>query len=305
MATQQHPSLTNQNPFNCRAPEKTRKLRSQYGFLRQARLERAAESLNQNDSVNPNATVKKRQARQDNRSDIAATSLRIARRDRQKRHGKAALLGSAALALAATQAQATTVFINEIHYDNSGVDVNEGIEIAGRAGTSLDGWQLQLYNGDSGEVYRTLELAATFNDGYNGYGIIHVVTGSLQNGPADGFALLDIDGDVVQFLSYEGQVSAVSGGAAGMTSIDIGVAEDSEAPEGLSLQLIGAGSVDSDFTWTTSFSSMGVANFGQTFVSSTSQVPLPASAWLFGTALAALRMSAKQRRSASPIGDTC
>jgi hypothetical protein len=209
------------------------------------------------------------------------------------------LLGSAALALAAAQAQATNVFINEIHYDNSGIDVNEGIEIAGREGTTLDGWQLQLYNGGNGEVYRTLDLAATFNDAYNGYGIIHVVTGSLQNGPADGFALLDIDGDVVQFISYEGQVNAVNGGAAGMTSIDIGVAEDSEAPEGLSLQLIGAGSMYSDFSWTTSFSSMGVANSGQTFVTSTSAVPLPASAWLFGTALAALRASGKRRRTAA------
>ncbi len=31
----------------------------------------------------------------------------------------------------------TTVFINEIHYDNSGTDTNEGVEIAGPAGTDL------------------------------------------------------------------------------------------------------------------------------------------------------------------------
>ena len=36
----------------------------------------------------------------------------------------------------------TTVFINEIHYDDntSTGDVNEGVEIAGPAGTDLTGW---------------------------------------------------------------------------------------------------------------------------------------------------------------------
>jgi hypothetical protein len=36
----------------------------------------------------------------------------------------------------------TTVFINEIHYDNNGTDVNEGVEIAGPAGTNLTGWKV-------------------------------------------------------------------------------------------------------------------------------------------------------------------
>ncbi|MEZ5000823.1 MAG: hypothetical protein R2727_09375 [Bacteroidales bacterium] len=43
--------------------------------------------------------------------------------------------------------QAQSVFINEIHYDNDGTDVDEGIEIAGPAGTDLTGWKLVLYNG--------------------------------------------------------------------------------------------------------------------------------------------------------------
>ncbi|MBT8151251.1 MAG: VPLPA-CTERM sorting domain-containing protein [Gammaproteobacteria bacterium] len=145
-------------------------------------------------------------------------------------------------------------------------------------------------------MYRTLALVSTFIDSYDGYGIIHVVTGSLQNGPADGFAIIDIDGDVVEFISYEGSVDAVNGGAVGMTSVDIGIAEDGDALEGESLQLIGMGSRASDFSWGTGTNSLGVANFGQTFKPGNSEVPLPASAWLFGTALASLRLAARDRQ---------
>ena len=54
------------------------------------------------------------------------------------------------------RAQGTpTVFINEIHYDNSGTDVNEFIEIAGPAGTNLAEYSIVLYNGSGGAVYDT------------------------------------------------------------------------------------------------------------------------------------------------------
>src|SRR5574338_37713 len=50
---------------------------------------------------------------------------------------------------------ATSVFINEIHYDNTGTDAGEFIEIAGPAGTDLSGYQLVLYNGAGGAPYDT------------------------------------------------------------------------------------------------------------------------------------------------------
>ena len=53
---------------------------------------------------------------------------------------------------------ATSVFINEIHYDNDGTDANEGIEIAGPATTNLSGWKLVLYNGGTGASYNQLDL---------------------------------------------------------------------------------------------------------------------------------------------------
>ncbi len=44
------------------------------------------------------------------------------------------------------------VFINEIHYDDSTStgDINEGVEIAGPAGTDLTDWKIVLYNGNGG-----------------------------------------------------------------------------------------------------------------------------------------------------------
>jgi hypothetical protein len=45
-----------------------------------------------------------------------------------------------------------SVFINEIHYDNAGTDVQEGIEIQVLAGTPT-GWKIIPYNGNGGASY--------------------------------------------------------------------------------------------------------------------------------------------------------
>ena len=78
---------------------------------------------------------------------------------------------SVALALfCASSAQATSVFINEIHYDNSGSDAGEAIEVAATAGTNLNGWSLALYNGSNGTVYNTRNLSGVVgNSGISEY----------------------------------------------------------------------------------------------------------------------------------------
>jgi len=40
-----------------------------------------------------------------------------------------------------------SIFINEIHYENTGTDTGEAIEIAGPAGINLSNFLLLLYNG--------------------------------------------------------------------------------------------------------------------------------------------------------------
>ena len=39
-----------------------------------------------------------------------------------------------------------TVWINELHYDNDGIDANEAIEVAGDSGTNLTGWSIELFS---------------------------------------------------------------------------------------------------------------------------------------------------------------
>lgn len=158
------------------------------------------------------------------------------------------------------------VFINEIHYDNASGDVGEAIEIAGRAGTDLSGWQLVFYNGNGGVVYGTLDLSGVIPDQDDGYGTIGFSRSGLQNGSPDGLALVDPSGNVVQFLSYEGTMTATEGPAAGLTSDDIGVEEDGGTPAGFSLQLTGTGFIYDDFTWVSPREdNFGLVNTGQDF----------------------------------------
>ena len=128
----------------------------------------------------------------------------------------------------------TPVFINEIHYDNDGTDVGEGVEIAGPAGTDLTGWTIVAYNGNGGAPYGTTNLSGTIPDQQAGYGTLFFTIAGLQNGAPDGIALVNGGAAAVQFLSYEGSFVAVGGAANGTTSVDIGVAEAGTAPVGSS-----------------------------------------------------------------------
>ncbi|MBV9931132.1 MAG: cadherin domain-containing protein, partial [Alphaproteobacteria bacterium] len=163
-------------------------------------------------------------------------------------------------------------FVNEFHYDNSGTDSNEGIEIAGPAGTSLAGWTLVLYNGTNtptaAPTYGTINLSGTIPNQDDGYGVLTFAVPGLQNGAKDGFALVDASGNVVQFLSYEGTITGAAGTpAAGITSTDVGVSEEPAVGVGLSLQLTGTGASYGDFTWqAASTSSFGSVNAGQDFI---------------------------------------
>lgn len=168
---------------------------------------------------------------------------------RGKRLGYLALAGLT-LALSSAGVAATPVFINEIHYDNAGADTGEAVEIAGPAGTSLNGWSLVLYNGSGGSSYNTINLSGSLADSCGGLGTLSFATTGLQNGSPDGLALVDNSNTVVQFLSYEGDFIAVGGPADGLQSENIGVSESSSTPVGQSLQLTGDGTQAEDFSWT-------------------------------------------------------
>jgi predicted extracellular nuclease len=158
------------------------------------------------------------------------------------------------------------VFINEIHYDNAGADVGEGVEVTGPAGIDLSGWSLVPYNGANGLQYNpVISLVGTIPDQQNGFGALNFAIAGLQNGSPDGVALVN-GTEIVQFLSYEGGFAAANGPAVGLPSTDIGVSQSGSDPIGLTLQLQGTGTTYADFAWAGPIAGTpGGVNTGQAF----------------------------------------
>ena len=147
------------------------------------------------------------------------------------------VLASATVQVIAPPPPPAGVRFSEIHYDNFGTDLNEAIEVEGPAGSDLTGWSIVLYNGNGGVTYEpTQVLSGTIPDQCGGRGtrFVTYASNAIQNGSPDGMALVDASGAVVEFLSYEGTVTATNGPAIGMTSVDIGALQNS-APVGTSL----------------------------------------------------------------------
>ena len=177
---------------------------------------------------------------------------------------------AAALLLLLPAAAQADVFINEIHYDNAGTDVNEALEVVATGGEDLTQYRIVRYNGNGGGVYGTDVLSAGTAVTCGApvrIAVINYPLDALQNGSPDGMALVGPNDTVIQFLSYEGTMTAADGPAAGMTSTDIGVSEPNTTPVGTSLQLGGAsGSAYADFSWNASAAqTFGACNNGQTF----------------------------------------
>ena len=170
-------------------------------------------------------------------------------------------------------------WINELHYDNAGTDVNEGVEIAGMAGLDLSNYAIVLYNGNGGGTYSSSpvfsQLSGLIDDEGSGFGALWFPISGIQNGSPDGLALVNtVTNVVVQFLSYEGAFTATNGAANMQMSVDIGVQESGTSPIGESLQLIGSGSSYADFMWTGPvLSSAGTLNVGQSIVIPTGNQP--------------------------------
>jgi hypothetical protein len=175
-------------------------------------------------------------------------------------------------------------FINEIHYDNLGLDKNESVEVVGDADLDLTDWSLHLYNGFNGSQYNVFSLDEwAFIDTDTNVGLLTINTLGIQNGSPDGIMLYDGE-SVIQFLSYEGVFTATSGIGIGLTSTNISVTEASLSPIGFSLQLSGKGNEYADFTWNAAQeNTFGRANTGQYFINNNSatQVNEPNSLILF------------------------
>lgn len=137
--------------------------------------------------------------------------------------------------------------INEFHYDNSGIDINEFVEIritenATNQPSNVSTFTVTLYNGSdqTGYVTETLNNLTRTCDASNCYYVWDI---PLQNGPPDGIALSGPSG-LIEFISYEGSFTATSGIANGATSIDVGLSESASTTGNGSIERTNSG------TWT-------------------------------------------------------
>ncbi|EDY80596.1 hypothetical protein VDG1235_210 [Verrucomicrobiia bacterium DG1235] len=176
------------------------------------------------------------------------------------------------------------VWINEIHYDNSGADKEEFVELAVKSGASLSGLELiRVETSSSGNVTYSdnSDLSGlVISNITNGFGFGTVDISGIQNGPNDGLAL-KIGTSILQFISYEGVLSTNFGILpAPITSVDIGVQESSSNTDQESLQFLGFAGKG---TWTGPIqNTKGSVNTGQKLTASS--VPDQSSTFsLFGT----------------------
>jgi len=139
-------------------------------------------------------------------------------------------------------------WINEFHYQNAGEDQGEFVEVV------LPDWyeqprnvRLTLYD-EAGRSYGSYRIS-NFQVGSHveDLQLYFLDIPSLVDGP--GGLALDCNGELIQFLSYEGTLTAVDGPAAGFQSEDVAVRESESDPPGLSLQEQGDGTEVVDFTW--------------------------------------------------------
>ncbi|MCP4450420.1 MAG: hypothetical protein GY809_03090 [Planctomycetes bacterium] len=197
------------------------------------------------------------------------------------------------LVCAITNVLSAAVTINEFHYDNSGSDKDEFIEIVltNPLVMSPDDIDVFFYNGGDGTPYKAFNLVD-----FDAHGILSdtnayyskLVSG-IQNGGPDGFALTYSD-TVVEFISYEGSFLGTSGPAAGMTSLDTLAHEPTSTLLNSSLQRQCFGE-----TWllTEGFNTRGQVNTGCS--SDPSPVPVPGAGLLTCVGLGMIGMARKRR----------
>jgi hypothetical protein len=174
--------------------------------------------------------------------------------------------------------------LNEVDYDQPGGDTVEFVEIYN--GTSapfdLSNVALVLVNGSTGDEYDRFSLApagALASGGYLvvgsaallatvpvGTATIDFGNASIQNGAPDGLALIDENtGEVLDVLSYEGEITAAVINGIGFVDLVEGTATSAEDTNDVDGSLIrypnGADSDDAAIDWAfTTTTTPGEAN---------------------------------------------
>ncbi len=120
-----------------------------------------------------------------------------------------------------------SLVINEVDYDQPGADTEEFIELKNTGGSAVElgGLKLELWNGNSNSVYATITLPSfSLSAGGHyivgsstvpGVGLVAFTTDGIQNGAPDGIRLLTAENDIIDQLSYEGDMPTTEGSGAG------------------------------------------------------------------------------------------
>lgn len=222
-----------------------------------------------------------------------------------KKPGAATLI-LAALTLTASISTKASIIINEIDYDQTGADTAEFIELfnTGINSISLDGYFIDLINGNNNTVYRSIDLS-DFSVGSGGYFVIcndtllvancnYDFTNStswFQNGSPDAIALYNSTG-LIDSLSYEGEMTAFTEGSV------LTVADSNSITASISRLPNGFDSNDNNLDFQLGCITPGTANIsGSGNCSSPAVVPLPPAVLLFGSGLIGLAGFAKRKTS--------
>ena len=132
--------------------------------------------------------------------------------------------------------------ISEFHYNNTGADQNEQVEVFGRAGQNLSGYRLALYDNDE-EQYAIINFPDTIIQQQrlsrgNWFGVVSIPCTITENDKG-GIALINAAGDVMEFICYgvgNGQrFIADDGLAEGRIADHIGAEENNNTPVGYAL----------------------------------------------------------------------
>jgi len=212
-----------------------------------------------------------------------------------------------ALACSFSTSNHAAIIINEIDYDQEGIDTAEFIELfnTGTTTTSLDNYVIELINGTTSSSYRSIDLSG-FNINADGYFVVcsdsttvancdYSFTSSsswFQNGAPDAIGLFNND-LLIDSLSYEGELSPFTEGGlltvsdnnsdvVSIARIINGIDTDNNAAD-FQLGCITPGSAN-------------IAGMGDCSVISPSAVPLPASIWLLGSGIIGLVGLARRKQ---------
>lgn len=190
------------------------------------------------------------------------------------------------------------LIINEIDYDQPGTDVAEFIELfnTGASQVSLDGHYIDLVNGGTNSVYRTIDLNG-FSIAANSYFVIcgdntlvsncnysfTTSTGWIQNGAPDAIGLYN-QSTLIDSLSYEGALPPFNEGTTLTTGDSTTIIMSiGRIPDGIDTN-------DNHLDFESNCITPGSSNISGTgdCSSSINPVPVPPAVLLFGSGLIGL-----------------